>query len=516
MNSYSHKSHSYSSYKSYKSHKPRHAPGKATILITLLLFTVAAFSGCNTPPPAKPAKPAKAATPPTLPRVPSPHWQQYAAPEEAGFSSAKLAQAKAFYQSNNAAALMVIYRGAVLIAWGDTQRRYRCHSMRKSIMSALYGIYVEKGRIDTAKTIKQLNIDDKQGLTETEKEARIIDLLKARSGVYHPAAGETKSMKRQRPKRGSHRRDTFWYYNNWDFNTLCTIFKQETGLDFFQAFNKDIAQPLQMEDFDLKHTHYLYERDNSIHPAYLFRMSARDLGRFGLLFQRKGRWKGHPLIPAAWVAESTGKHSNTGWRRSNYGYMWWVNHKPRFKDLGMFSAYGVGGQRLHVLPGAQLVFVHRVDTYNNKKIKDKEIYRLLNMILDAKISEPKRSPRLIRLPDQPPAFEPVPMETERLKRYVGDYRLTGGFRASITMEDGELWIYFPEISRFRLLPLSPTHFIMEDFQCPVHFKIDTTGNPTAISIHFSKTYTETGSPNRANSRRPKFTAFYVSDGQNLL
>lgn len=42
-------------------------------------------------------------------------------------------------------------------------------------------------------------------------------------------------MKDARPPRGSHPPGTFWYYNNWDFNVLGTIFIQLTGEDIFQA-----------------------------------------------------------------------------------------------------------------------------------------------------------------------------------------------------------------------------------------------------------------------------------------
>jgi hypothetical protein len=47
-----------------------------------------------------------------------------------------------------------------------------------------------------------------------------VDLLRSRSGVYHPVDFETESMQKGRPARGSHAPGTLWYYNNWDFNVL--------------------------------------------------------------------------------------------------------------------------------------------------------------------------------------------------------------------------------------------------------------------------------------------------------
>ncbi len=59
-------------------------------------------------------------------------------------------------------------------------------------------------------TLGDLGIDDNApSLTDIEKKATVVDLLKARSGVYHPALYETKGREAKRPKRGSHAPGTF-------------------------------------------------------------------------------------------------------------------------------------------------------------------------------------------------------------------------------------------------------------------------------------------------------------------
>ena len=98
---------------------------------------------------------------------------------------------------------MIVYNGAVLAAWGDVGRRYMAHSIRESFLNALYGMYHDAGVIDLNKTLAQLQIDEKTPLTDQEKQARIRDLLKARSGVYLPAAyaGGPRQMKALPPPR---------------------------------------------------------------------------------------------------------------------------------------------------------------------------------------------------------------------------------------------------------------------------------------------------------------------------
>jgi CubicO group peptidase (beta-lactamase class C family) len=219
-------------------------------------------------------------------RFPGAEWET-AAPEATGWSAERLSEARAWADTIDTAAVMVVHRGRVVAQWGETERPFNCHSIRKSLLSALYGIHVADGTIDLDRTLEQLGIDDNEpSLTETERKATVRDLLKARSGIYHPALYETARMKARRPERHSHEPGTFWYYNNWDFNALGAIFENRTARSLFEEFEERLARPLGMQDFDRRrHTRYVTGRD-SVHRAYPFRLSARDLARFGQLFQQ--------------------------------------------------------------------------------------------------------------------------------------------------------------------------------------------------------------------------------------
>lgn len=156
----------------------------------------------------------KSATVQEKANFPTENWLQYANPEDAGWSSKKLKIVENKFHQSNAASVMVIYDGIVLTAWGDIYRRYKCHSIRKSFLSALYGIHVSKGSIDLNCTLEDLNIDDEPPLGISEKQARVIHLLKSRSGIFHAAAYEGDGAK---PERGTYAPDSYFLYNNWDF-----------------------------------------------------------------------------------------------------------------------------------------------------------------------------------------------------------------------------------------------------------------------------------------------------------
>ncbi len=295
---------------------------------------------------------------------------EYVTPEEVGYSSASLEAVRDSAEQSGYAAMMALYDGKVFFSWGDISTNYSCHSIRKPFLGALYGIHVANGNINLDATLDELGIDDiSPSLTNDEKSATVRDLLKSRSGVYHEAAAEAQEMKDSRPERGSHPPDTFYYYNNWDFNVLGTIFEQETGSLIFEEFKAKIADPIGMEDFDIENCNYQYEQNLSMHPAYRFRMSARDMARFGVLYQKKGAWKNSQIIPDDWITYSTTTYSIVDSTMGvGYGMLWntILEEGPLEQLIGSSGYYhtGVGVHVVMVLPDKKLVIVQRYNTDN--------------------------------------------------------------------------------------------------------------------------------------------------------
>jgi CubicO group peptidase (beta-lactamase class C family) len=320
---------------------------------------------------------------------PGKSWKRVGSPEKIGWSRDKLKAARDYAGTIKTEAVMIVVDGKVLDEWGETARKFNVHSIRKSFLSALYGIYVREGKIDLTKTMEQLGIDDNEpSLNGSEKKATVHDLLKARSGIYHPALYETAGMKAARPPRYSHEAGTFWYYNNWDFNVLGIVFERSVKNTIFREYKARIADPIGMQDYSIDDGTYVTGPD-SVYAAYPFRMTARDMARFGLLFLRDGAWKGKQVIPAAWVKESTAWYSEAG-ESGGYGYLWWTaangKHLPgvTLPDAS-YSARGAGGHYILVVPPWDLVIVHRVNTdIRGQQVSGAEFGQLVKLILKAR------------------------------------------------------------------------------------------------------------------------------------
>lgn len=276
------------------------------------------------------------------------------------------AQLESQLAQQQSAVLLVSRGNEVIFRYGDETTRYPCHSMRKSFLSALIGCAEAEGHFDLSLTLDALGIDDREGLSDVERGATLYDLLTARSGIYHPANYETPWMRRIKPPRHRYAPGENWCYSNWDFNALGTAWRQLTGEAINQAFASRIAQPIGMQDYRPQEDSWLEPGDSSVHPAYPFMLSSRDLLRFGQLFLQEGRWQGQSVIPAHWVQLSTAPLSHAG-TRGAYGFMWWVTRDgvgwpQAILPPGSFSAQGAGGHYCLVAPSHQLVVVHRVDT----------------------------------------------------------------------------------------------------------------------------------------------------------
>ncbi len=335
---------------------------------------------------------------------PGASWKKVTSLKAAGWSEEKLGIARQYADSIHSAAVMIVQGGEVISEWGDLERKINGFSMRKSLISALYGIYSAEGAIDINQTLEQVGIDDSPDhLTKEERQARVVDLLRARSGVYHLVDFETASMKELRPPRGSHAPGTFWYYNNWDFNALGTIFEQKTGFKIGDAFYQRIAKPIGMQDYQPSDVYYI-GGPLSIHRGYMFEVSARDLARFGLLYLRHGRWGNKQIVPESWVEKSSHTSEMVKWGDhpvGGYEYLWWVEyagvHIPESTLPGMYSARGAGGHFVLIVPSLDLVIVHRannepaardtksvIEAADTHAVTDEQFGHLVKLILESR------------------------------------------------------------------------------------------------------------------------------------
>lgn len=322
------------------------------------------------------------------------NWKS-AKPSKYGYDNQKIKDLKKYIiDSMNTTGLMVIVGGECIFKYGNVERVSYIASCRKSVLAMLYGKYVENGTIDLNKTIGELGITDIGGLLPIEQKAKVLHLIQARSGVYHPASNPGSSLDNPKlvPERGSKRPGSYYLYNNWDFNVAGTVFEQLTGKSIYEALEEDLAKPLGFQDWDITKQRKGGNRKHSIHPAYHIYISTRDMARLGYLMLRDGKWGDEQVISKKWhdemIATSTPKHKiNPKSRRKGrfgYGYMWWLYdvENPAFRNG--YQANGAMGQYITVLPELDMVVAHKTDAIYGRSTKSSTYWTLLQKIVEAK------------------------------------------------------------------------------------------------------------------------------------
>ncbi|MDY8135999.1 serine hydrolase [Aquimarina sp. 2201CG5-10] len=292
---------------------------------------------------------------------------------ETGFTQQKLDSLRNYIDENLTTTGMIILKnGKLLFEYGDVQDLSYLASVRKSILSMLYGKYVENGIIDLDETIGDIGVEEDSKLTEVEKSATVYDIINSRSGVFYtpvnPGSDNNNIL-----ERGSKNPGEYFVYNNWDYNVAGYIFEKKTGKDIYQELEEKLAIPLGFQDWNIKNQKKQYNKNKSRYPAYHMYISVRDMAKIGQLMLNKGKWNGKQLISESWIEKITSTVTKTeeinerkGLTKSSpyqlsYGYMWWIidniKHHPDFE--GAYHASGYAGQYITVIPKLNMVVAHK-------------------------------------------------------------------------------------------------------------------------------------------------------------
>ena len=261
-------------------------------------------------------------------------------------------------------AVLVLYKGQIIAekySEGFTKNsRILGWSMTKSIMSTVFGILEHQQKI---------NIQDKAPVESWQNDARkeitIHNLLQMNSGLewdenYNEISDATKMLflerdmtKVQEEKPLIGKPNETWNYSSGTSNLLSGILRDQFNnhqsyLDFWYAYLIDkIGMNSMILESDLA--------GNYVASSYAW-ATARDWGKFGLLYLHNGAWNGEELFTKEWVDYVT---TPTPTSNGSYGAQFWLNTEKQLKDVSqnMYFADGYQGQRVYILPDEDLVIV---------------------------------------------------------------------------------------------------------------------------------------------------------------
>ena len=329
------------------------------------------------------------------PVFPDSSWEKLEKPYLLGWDSIRLSELKKFViDSSHTTGLVIIHKGKMLFEFGDITELSYLASARKSVLAMIYGPFVSSGRIKLSKSLLEMQFDDRSGLLPGEKKATILDLLTARSGIYHAASnpGDERAIA---PQRGTKQPGSFFLYNNWDFNAAGAVFEKETGIKIFDAVDSILAKPLKMQDWKKEEQKMLGDTTKSWYLAYHMWFSTRDMARLGYLMLREGRWKDQQVLSKEWVKRISStvtpysellKFRSPPPPKFGYGYLWWVWDPPSHPAdyEGAYTAWGAYGQYITVLPKQDIVIAHKTKSAYQRSTPITTYQKIVDLIIAAK------------------------------------------------------------------------------------------------------------------------------------
>lgn len=248
--------------------------------------------------------------------------------------------------------------------------RHSMFSVTKSFVSALFGMALEDGLIDSiddpiTKYVPELKESGYNG-------TKIRDILTMSSGIhfnedYGDLSSDVNRMSMTIATGGSlddfalslkreREPGTFNNYVSVDTHVLGMLLVKVTGKSLSEYLEERLWKPIGMEHEAI----WAIDGEGMEVAMGGLQVSLRDMARLGRLYLHEGNWNGAQIVPAKWVHDSvtpSAPHLMPGFDNPQshtpygYGFQWWTPSDPH----GDFMASGIYHQFIYVDPTSGIV-----------------------------------------------------------------------------------------------------------------------------------------------------------------
>jgi CubicO group peptidase (beta-lactamase class C family) len=280
-------------------------------------------------------------------------------------SSNDLADALDFARMNdvNIHSLTVVRNGVIVLdAYFYpfvSETRHDLASVTKSVVSMLAGVATAEGHLSGLQqpVLSALPRGSIRQADERAARIRIGDLLSMRSGFdcgFQRGEPELREM-RNSPDWVAYalhlttiaEPGTRFGYCSPNFHLLSAAIATTTKLTTLDYARGRLFGPLGIND-----VYWPADAMGFNHGWGDLQLRPRDMAKLGLLMLHGGRWAGTQILPTTWIDSSVVTRAIVN-DNENYGLGWWLSRRVPT----LFEANGRGGQRITLVPGANLVVV---------------------------------------------------------------------------------------------------------------------------------------------------------------
>jgi len=294
-------------------------------------------------------------------------------PEEQGMDAQKLAEMLKVIQEKklNLHSLLIIRNGYLVSEtyFGSYKQdtRHELYSCTKSFIGTLIGITLDKGYLKgTDQRILDFFPEQTFANPDERKSAMTLDdTLTMRTGLdweegdpaYQALSRSRDWVKYMLDKPLVATPGKQFNYCSGCSHLLSAIVQQSTGMDTREFADQYLFQPLGI-------SRVVWDVDSSAIAigGWGLQITPRDMAKLGYLYLHNGQWDGQQIVSAKWIEDATRTHAKTG-GDLDYGYQWWT-----YPSLEAYTALGLGGQTIFVVPKLNLIVVTTAELDNHDEI----------------------------------------------------------------------------------------------------------------------------------------------------
>lgn len=278
---------------------------------------------------------------------------------------------------SNIEGIVVLKNGVKAYQYDEVRNSHRTAthvaSVTKSVLSALIGISIDKGYINSVED-KVLDYFPNYKLKRGEKTLQEITLrhlltmtapYKYKSEPYTKVYSSNDWTTSSLDLLGGKGKVGNFKYTTVGLQVLSGVLTSAANQSISRFAKNNLFKPLGIEiSQDLRIANkkeYLSFLKNQLVGGWVvdprgintagwgLSLSAMDMAKLGQLYLDKGRFKQQQVLSPKWIEESVAIHSN--WGERSYGYLWWVINENK----GIYAAIGDSGNIIYVSSRKQLV-----------------------------------------------------------------------------------------------------------------------------------------------------------------
>lgn len=311
---------------------------------------------------------------------PTTKWQ-FIDPKTLKMDSAKLSELGPVIKSEygNMNGIVIVRNGYIAHEsyYNDKGPDDTCHvtSVTKSIISALVGIAIDKGYINSVDQ-KVVDFFPEYVADLQMREITIRHLLTMTAPYAFEDWNEPFDKMCMQPDWVKYTLDIIgrngkigtFKYSSAGVHLLSAIITRSIGKSAREFANEQLFIPIGMKeisDYEMKSFGFEDLFGKSVQGwvkdpkdistgGWGLTLTPRDMARFGFLYLNCGIWDNMQIISKAWIEESIAAHSETSINESiaKYGYLWWLRETD---GVFAYSALGDGGNTICCIPEKDLV-----------------------------------------------------------------------------------------------------------------------------------------------------------------